>query len=131
MLAFTGAISYLATALVATFHEEWPMVAAASSLAVTSLWYHTTQMRVAYWLDQMAIVWFVGQCLIDGWARGPLPGSFVVSSIAYSCGIYHGGRRWGCLAHGPHGTLWHASIHGLSALVISGIYLFFSRLEDK
>lgn len=130
MLAFTGALSYLATALVATFHAEWPMTAAASSLALTSLWYHTTQMRVAYWLDQMAIVWFVGQCHVDGFRRGTGPFLFVVAMTGYACTVYHCGRRWGCLAYGPNGTLWHASIHGLSAFVISTLYLF-SRLEDK
>lgn len=130
LLAFTGALSYLGTAVVACFHSEWWMTASASTLAGTSFWFHITQSSLAYWLDQIAIQWFVGQILYDASRRGVLHLLCVASSIGYACGVYYGGRRWNALAWGPNAELWHASIHILSAGVSACIYLF-SSIQDK
>jgi hypothetical protein len=129
-LAVTGSLSYLTTAAVAYAHSEWGMALSASALAGTSFWFHTTQSPLAYWLDQAAIQWFVGQILYDASLRSSLHLACVASSIGYACGVYHGGRRWNALAWGPNADLWHASIHILSAGVSACIYLF-SSSQDK
>jgi hypothetical protein len=129
-LAFTGAISYLGTAVFATLRASWPMAVASTTLATTSIWYHGTKGVVAYWVDQAAIQWFVGQALYDAYSRSWGEFAIAASTVGYACGIYYLGRRWNALAWGPNADLWHASIHGVSALVVSG-GLLFSSPQDK
>lgn len=129
-LAVTGALSYIGAAWVASVWSEWPMVVSASTLALTSAWFHLSRSPLSFWADQIAIQWVAGQGLYDASLRGPCHLAAGLGVIAYSGCVYYGGRRWNALAWGPNATAWHASTQIATALVICSIYLF-SSPQDK
>ena len=89
-------------------------------LLLTSLNYHYSHNRIAYWIDQVAVYSVIGRSALDGY-NGGFPGTFITISInTYNYIIFFSPLSKVCAYH-PNNNIadmWHATIHVFAVLGI-------------
>ena len=119
ILALSGSL-FSVSGLVAYQYEN-PITAYASFvLALTSIAYHSKQIPLTYWPDQIALYTVVGRALVDG-IQGGVPGITIWALVTfYNYSVHFGPySKWFC--HHPNtliGNGWHSTIHMGSVLGI-------------
>lgn len=87
---------------------------------LTSLNYHYSHTRIAYWIDQLAIYSVIGRSAVDGY-NGGFPGTFITITInTYNYIVFFSPLADRCVfnKNTDIGSLWHASIHLFAVLGI-------------
>lgn len=127
-LFLTGGVAFLGTASLAAAMGHHPILAASTALAATSVWFHTTRNKIAFWADQVALFTFAGVGMWEAYRRGPISFAIGLLGGTYCVVVYYGGRRCNRWAFSPHAIeefICHASMHVVAAIGTALIILLF------
>lgn len=127
-LSLTSGVAFGGLASLAAMVENYPLLAASSALTATSIWYHTTHRRIAFWADQAALFTFAGVGMWDAYNRGFLPFTIGIVGGSYCTVVYYGGRilnRWVFSPVILEEFMCHASMHVVAAGLCASILLLF------
>ncbi len=127
-LFLTSGVAFGGLASLAALVEHYPLLAASTALTVTSVWYHTTHRRDAFWADQVALFTFAGVGLWDAYNHGLLPFAIGMVGGSYCVVVYYGGRALNRWVFSPvllEEFVCHASMHIVAAGLCATILLLF------
>jgi hypothetical protein len=127
-LSLTSGVAFGGLASLTALVEHYPLFAASTALTATSIWYHTTHHRVAFWADQVALFTFAGVGLWDAYSHGMLPFAIGMVGGSYCVVVYYGGRilkRWVFSPDLLEEFVCHASMHVVAAGLCATILLLF------
>jgi hypothetical protein len=132
ILAATGGLGFAVVSYWLHVLEAWyATIMILSVLSITSVWFHIWRTEIAYRMDNTAALLGVFLALYDAYRRGPMALGICCESVLYVLLIFYIGFLGGCYAFDPDrliSTLFHASIHAVTAITMVLIAFFFPIL---
>jgi len=119
ILALTGCF-FLSPSLVAYQYDNTLTAYLSLLLCLTSIYYHSTRLPIAYWLDQIVLYSVMVRGQIDGYYGGSKGLLIFYSAIGYNYIIYFSPLRHRFAFHPEkiRAALWHSSMHLVCSLGI-------------
>lgn len=120
-LALSGGVLYSYFAYVAYITNTPPRIVYHSlSLALTSVWFHTTKTAPAFWVDQIVLNSWVLSCMYDAYTRHWMPVAITWLCIFYATLIFYVGQAKRTYAYHPSrfwSIFFHITVHMFSTMV--------------
>lgn len=126
-LALTGGVSFLISAITAYAYNNWYLTFTSSCLALTSVWWHTSRLQIAFWVDQAAMAMFVINSGYVSISKGIIPSGLFFVTGTYCIVVYHLGRKWNLWAFDTNQTnyiFFHATLHIVPLLSVLSVFAF-------
>lgn len=98
------------------------------SLAISSVWFHSTKTETLFWVDQLVLNTWVPMFVYEAYLRHWMAVAMSVLCILYSILIFYVGQAKRTFAYHPSRAVFiffHMSVHVFSAMVAIFIVTFF------
>lgn len=129
VLAFTGGLGFAFVSYWLHVLEAWfATIMAFSILSLTSIWFHIWRTETAYRLDNSVALIGTLVSLYECYMRGPMAIGIGLQAVLYVALVFYVGFLGKCFAFHPNrfiATLFHASIHIITGVVMVFVLFFF------
>lgn len=129
ILAMTGGLGFAFVSYWLHVLEAWFVtIMVFSILSLTSIWFHIWRTETAYRLDNGVALLGTLISLYECYMRGPMAIGIGLQAVLYVALVFYVGFLGKCFAFHPNhliATLFHASIHIVTGLVMVFVLFFF------
>lgn len=129
VLAMTGGLGFAFVSYWLHVLEAWFVtIMVFSILSLTSVWFHVWRSEIAYRLDNTVALVGTLISLYECFLRGPMAVGIGLQAVLYVSLVFYVGFLGKCFAFDPDrmtATMFHASIHFVTGLVMVFVLFFF------